>query len=119
VLIHAYKHAILMAESESRVEMSMFSRSPADVVAKRVLERPDIYRRWETEHARLLRPVSEQGRMPLQIVALRTAAFTLVHRRALRQPRLHQCAAHRAQQLRALQLELCVHPAPCREPDAR
>jgi hypothetical protein len=83
MLIHGYKHAILMAESESRVEMSVFSHAPADVVAKRVLERPDIYRRWETEHDRLLRPVSEQGRMPHQIVALRSAAFPLVHRRAL------------------------------------
>ena len=83
MLIHAYKHARLMSESESRVEMSAYSHAPADVVAKRVLERPDIYRRWEAEHDRLLRPVSEQGRMARQIVALRTAAFTLVHRRAL------------------------------------
>ena len=83
MLIHAYKHDRLMSESESRVEMSVYSHAPADVVAKRVLESPDIYRRWEAEHARLLRPVSEQGRMALQIVALRTAAFALVHRRAL------------------------------------
>jgi hypothetical protein len=83
MLIHAYKHAILMAESESRVEMTVYSHAPADVVAKRVLERPDIYRRWEAEHDRLLRPVSEQGRMERQVIALRTAAFSLVHRRAL------------------------------------
>ena len=83
MLIHAYKHAILMAESESRVELAVYSRAPADVVAKRVLERADIYRHWEAEHDRLLRPVSEQGRMERQVIALRTAAFTLVHRRAL------------------------------------
>jgi hypothetical protein len=83
MLIHAYKHAILMAESESRVEMAVYSHAPVDVVAKRVLERPDFYRRWEAEHDRLLRPVSEQGRMARQVAALRTAAFTLVHRRAL------------------------------------
>jgi hypothetical protein len=83
MLIQAYKHAFLMAESESRVEMSVFSQAPADIVAKRVLERPDIYRRWEAEHDRLLRPVSEQGRLARQVVALRTAAFSLVHRRAL------------------------------------
>ena len=62
MLIHAYKHAILMAESESRVEMAVYSHAPVDVVAKRVLERPDIYRRWEAEHDRLLRPPRDPGR---------------------------------------------------------
>jgi hypothetical protein len=83
MLIHAYKHATLMAESETRVEMSAYSHEPDDVVVQRVLESPDVYRRWEAEHNRLLRPVSEQARIVNQVVALRYAAFTLVHRRAL------------------------------------
>ncbi len=83
MLVHAYKHARLMAESESRVEMAAYSQAPADVIASRVLERPDAYRRWESEHARLMRTVSEQMRLASQVVALRSAAFSLVHRRAM------------------------------------
>jgi hypothetical protein len=83
MLIHAYRHSRLMSESESRVEMSVYSHEPADLVASRVLERPDTYRRWESEHALLMRTVSTQGRIARQVIALRTAAFGLVHRRAL------------------------------------
>ena len=35
MLIHAYKHATLMAESETRVEMSAYSHAADDVVVKR------------------------------------------------------------------------------------
>jgi len=83
MLSHAYKHARLMAESESRVEMTAFSLQPVDVVVSRVLEHPDSYRRWESEHDRLMRTVSEQARLPYQVAALRSTAFRLVHRRAL------------------------------------
>jgi hypothetical protein len=83
MLTHAYKHARLMAESESRVEMTAWSLSPVDVVAHRVLEHPESYRRWESEHDRLMRTVSGQARIPHQVAALRSTAFRLVHRRAL------------------------------------
>jgi hypothetical protein len=83
MLVHAYKHARLMEESESRVGMAAYSHSPADAVARQLLERADSYRRWESEHDRLMRTVSDQLRMPGQITALRSAAFALVHRRAL------------------------------------
>jgi hypothetical protein len=81
--VHAYTHARLMAESETRVEMSALRRTPADAVVSRILGRPDIYRRWEAEHGRLLRPVSVEARLLRQVVALRSTAFALVHRRAL------------------------------------
>jgi hypothetical protein len=83
MLICAYTHARLMAESETRVEMAAFLRTPADAVVHRIHDRPDIYRRWEAEHDRLLRPVSDQVRLLRQVVALRSTAFALVHRRAL------------------------------------
>jgi hypothetical protein len=72
-----------MQESELRVEMSMHLRTPTDVVARQVLERPDTYRRWECEHAQMMRSVAEQARLENQVTALRSTAFALVHRRAL------------------------------------
>jgi hypothetical protein len=82
--VHAYKHARLMDESEARVEMAVGFESEADrLVANRILASPDAYRRWEAEHDHLLRAISEQARLSRQIVMLRSAACTLVHRKAL------------------------------------
>ncbi len=81
--VHAYRHSQLMEESGLRVEMTAHSFSPADMTASLVLERKDLYRRWEAEHDRLLRPVSSQSQFTNQVVALRGTAFGLVHRRAL------------------------------------
>jgi hypothetical protein len=83
MLIHAYNHARLMEESETRVEMAAYMQTPADVVASRVLESRETYRRWEAEHDRLMRAVSDQPRIDAQVTALRSTAFVLVHRRAL------------------------------------
>jgi hypothetical protein len=83
MLVHAYKHAQLMEESELRVGMSAHSTSAVDLVASRVLVCPEAYRHWAAEHDRLIRPVSDQGRLTRQVTALRATAFSLVHRRAL------------------------------------
>jgi hypothetical protein len=73
-----------MAESESRVEMTATSQSPADIlVAQRILVRPVEFTRWEAHHDQLMRTVSVRTRLTEQMVALRATAFTLVHRRAL------------------------------------
>jgi hypothetical protein len=73
-----------MEESESRVERAASSQSPADVlVSARILERPAEFLRWEAHHDQLMRPVSGHVRLTEQMVALRTTAFTLVHRKAL------------------------------------
>jgi uncharacterized glyoxalase superfamily metalloenzyme YdcJ len=83
MVVHAYNHARLMEESEARVEMAASFDSPADLlVASRLLEHPDAYRRWEAEHDRLMRAVSEPTRLARQVVALRSTAFALVHRKA-------------------------------------
>ena len=81
--VHAYMHSRLMEESEARVEMAACFDSPADtLVADRILRNPDAYRRWEAEHDRLMRAVSEQARLARQVVALRSTAFGLIHRKA-------------------------------------
>jgi hypothetical protein len=83
MLICPYKHARLMEESESRVQMAVYLHTPADAAARRMLDSPDIYRRWELEHDRLMRTVSDRARLTQQIAALRTVVFGLVHRRAV------------------------------------
>jgi len=83
MLVRLYKHAQLMEESESRVHMSVYLRTPADAVARGMLDCRETYRRWEAEHGRLMHTVSDRGRLAEQITALRTAVFGLVHRRAV------------------------------------
>ncbi len=84
MIIHAYKHAQLMEESEARVERAAIYDSPTDLlVASRILQHPQAYRRWEAEHDRLMRAVSAQARLARQMQMLRSTAFTLVHRKAL------------------------------------
>lgn len=83
MLIHAYNHARLMEESESRVEMTAYLNTPADTAASRVLESRETYRRWEAEHGRLMRSVSDRRHLDEQVTALRNTLFGLVHRRAL------------------------------------
>lgn len=83
MITHAYTHAQLMEESVLRVEMSAHACSPADLVTSRLLRYPELYSRWEVEHDQLMRPVSEQARLPNQVAALRATVFGLVHRRAM------------------------------------
>lgn len=72
-----------MEESESRVQMSVYLHTPADAIARRMLECPESYRRWELEHDCLMHTVSDRGHLTAQITALRAAVFGLVHRRAV------------------------------------
>ena len=73
-----------MEESESRVEMTANSLAPTDIlVAQRILVRPMEFTRWAAHHDHLMRTVSSHGQLTRQMVALRAAAFTLVHRKAL------------------------------------
>ncbi len=84
MMIHAYKHAQLMEESEARLERAAISDSPVDLlVAREILQHPQAFRRWEAEHDRLMRVVSVQARLASQIQMLRSTAFALVHRKAL------------------------------------
>jgi hypothetical protein len=58
--------------------------SPAQMlVASRLLAHPETYRRWESEHFQLMRRVSEHRYLNRQVVALRSTALTLMHRKAV------------------------------------
>jgi len=81
--VDAFRHSRLMQESELRVEIAAHSHAPADAPALRLFERRATYLRWEAEHDRLMRMVSEQVRLARQVIALRNTAFSLVHRRAM------------------------------------
>jgi hypothetical protein len=73
-----------MDESESRVEMAATAQSPVDVlVSQRILDSPAEFTRWAAQHDRLMRTISSHNRLAEQMVALRSAVFALVHRRAL------------------------------------
>jgi hypothetical protein len=99
MFLHAYKHARLMKESETRVEMSPYMQSPADALATSMLARPEIRKSWLLEHDRLMRQVSKHTRVDGQVTALRSTALGLVHRRAffeyLRERRLNRRKRHK------------------------
>jgi hypothetical protein len=93
-----------MGESEARIEMAGCFESGTDMlVASRLLECPDAYRRWEAEHDHLLRTVSEQAQFSRQVVMLRSAACALVHRKALFEY-LRDCRVTRARRHRLFAL---------------
>lgn len=84
MLIQGYKHERLMEESESSLAAAARAGPPEDMlVASRILEHPMSYRQWEAEHDRLMRGISTQSRLASQMAALRSAAFALIHRKAL------------------------------------
>jgi hypothetical protein len=84
MVIQGYKHARLMEESEVSLAEAARHGAPEDMaVASRILDHPTTYRTWESEHDRLLRNVSEHAKLAAQMGALRSATFTLIHRKAL------------------------------------
>jgi hypothetical protein len=73
-----------MQESESRLEQASRNGSARDQrVAGQLLAHPADYLRWESEHARLMGSVAGAPRPGLQIRALLSASFALIHRKAL------------------------------------
>src|SRR5882672_4586750 len=80
----AYSHARIMEESEARLEMAAVFKSTADtLIASRILGHPQAYLRWEAEHDRLMRSVSGQMHLDSQVVALRSTALSLLHRKGI------------------------------------
>jgi hypothetical protein len=83
-MLQGYKHSRLMEESESCLATLARAGPPDDMVlASRIIEHPMSYRTWESEHSRLLRNVSSHSRLAPQMGALRSATFSLIHRKAL------------------------------------
>src|SRR5215467_3949176 len=79
-----FKHARLMEESELRVAVASREGTPDErLVASRVLETVASYQQWEIGHEYLMRAVAGPSRFEGQLSALRTTAFSLMHRKAL------------------------------------
>ena len=82
--IQGINQARLMEESELCIAESAKSGSPAQMlVASRLLAHPETYRRWESEHFQLMRRVSQHRYLDRQVVALRSTALALLHRKAV------------------------------------
>lgn len=82
--IQGISQARLMEESELCVaEAAKFGTPAQMLVASRLMSHPDSYRRWESEHSQLMRRVSCHTYLNRQVVALRSTALTLMHRKAV------------------------------------
>ena len=74
----------LMGVSEAHLERLARGRDgPSVLVASRILDTPQEFRRWEGGHARLMRGIAGLSRRALQVRALLTTALSLAHRKAL------------------------------------
>jgi hypothetical protein len=98
--IQGISHARLMDESEVCIAESAKFGTPAQMlVASRLISQPETYRRWESEHSQLMRRVSSHRYLNRQVVALRSTALTLMHRKAvfeyLQERRLTRPQRHR------------------------
>jgi hypothetical protein len=82
--IQGISQARLMEESELCVaEAAKFGTPAQMLVATRLMSHPDSYRRWEAEHSQLMRRVSSHTYLNRQVVALRSTAMGLLHRKAV------------------------------------
>ena len=82
--IQGISHTRLMEESELCIAESAKFGTPAQMlVASRLIAHPETYRRWESEHSHLMRRVSGHRYLHRQVVALRSTALTLTHRKAV------------------------------------
>ncbi|MGH8139846.1 MAG: hypothetical protein ACREVV_16845 [Steroidobacteraceae bacterium] len=93
-----------MDESELCVaETAKFGTPAQMLVAGRLLAHPEAYRRWESEHALLMRQVSGHTYLNRQVVALRSTALALMHRKSifeyLQERRLTRAQRHRLMSL--------------------
>jgi hypothetical protein len=82
--IQGISQARLMEESELCVVQAAKFGTPAQImVATRLISHPDTYRRWEAEHSQLMRRVSAHRYLDRQVLALRSTALSLLHRKAV------------------------------------
>jgi hypothetical protein len=82
--IQGISQARLMEESEFCVAEAARSGTPTQMmVATRLMGHPETYRQWESEHSQLMRRVSSHRYLNRQVVALRSTALMLLHRKAV------------------------------------
>jgi hypothetical protein len=94
----------LMEESEQALQRAATSGSPQlQVVAARILNFPETFRRWESEHLQLMNRIAQQPHLGRQASTALAAAFSLVHAKSLfdylrisgaRQPQRRRLIAH-------------------------
>jgi hypothetical protein len=83
MLHHAISHARLMRESTDRVQAALKSADALEqLVARRVLENPDVWGLWEREHSNLMRRLADCGARA-QVGELKQTTFRLLHGKAL------------------------------------
>lgn len=74
-------HGVLMRESERCLESALNASEPeARLVATRILDDTRAWRRWEVEHADLMRTVAGHRRRDVQVGELKMRSFQLIHR---------------------------------------
>ena len=74
----------LMEASEHRLYGAAHSHQPLEeLVASRILDNPQDFRRWESEHVTLMGRVAEERRDAARAHALLIGALSLIHRKAL------------------------------------
>jgi hypothetical protein len=74
----------LMEASERRLYGAAYSCQPLEeLVATRILDNAQDFRRWEAEHATLMGRVAEERRDAAQTSVLLAGALALIHRKAL------------------------------------
>src|SRR5918995_6968761 len=77
-------HARLMEESQLRLANAALSGPPDEErVATRILDDARGYRRWEDEHATLMRPIAAERLPGVQRAQLLNISLSLIHRKAL------------------------------------
>jgi len=80
---HAISHARLMRESTDCIEAALTSDDITEqLIARRVLENPEVFDVWEREHASLMRPLSNVS-VRRQVDGLKQTTFRLLHGKAL------------------------------------
>lgn len=73
-----------MQESQRRLANAVLSGPPnEECVASRILDSPRDYRRWEDEHAALMRRIAAERLPGVQKAELLNISLSLIHRKAL------------------------------------
>jgi hypothetical protein len=80
----AISHARLMRVSTDRVEAALQSEDGGEqLIARRILESPNVWEAWEREHSSLMRQVASFTVRRVQVEALKQTTFRLLHGKAL------------------------------------
>lgn len=84
MLQQAISHTRLMRESTDRVQAALVgSDGNEQLIARRILDNPEIWSHWEQEHSNLMRQLANCAVRRVQVAALKHASFRLLHGKSL------------------------------------